>query len=149
MSIIFPTLNHPLRAPLAAEIHSRPPIRLEAPERITHLAVHGRNEVAAGASTGLQTRLLSDLCVHFGVTPPAGEAKYFFHDFGRFRLKWECHTEFAGYTFVASPQAAPSADARFAQMPSSELPEGWLLSLKGRLLVATHVVLDRASGSAE
>ena len=34
MSIIFSTLNHPLRAPLAAEIHSRPPIRLEAPERI-------------------------------------------------------------------------------------------------------------------
>ncbi len=150
MPIVYSTLNHPLRVPLAAEIHSRPPMRLDAPEKITHLAVHGRNEPLAPADKlGLQSALLADFCAHFGVPAPAGNAKYFFHDFGRFRLKWECHTEFAGYTFVASPQAAPSADARFAQMPSSELPEGWLLSLKGRLLVATHVVLDRASASAE
>ena len=54
MPIIFPTLNHPLRVPLAAEIHSRPPIRLEAPERITQMAVHGRNE-AAGGRSGAQT----------------------------------------------------------------------------------------------
>lgn len=150
MPIVYSTLNHPQRVPLAAEIHSRPPIRLEAPEKITHLAVHGRNEPLAPADKlGLQSALLADFCAHFGVPAPAGNAKYFFHDFGRFRLKWECHTEFAGYTFVSSPQASPSADALFAQMPSSELPEGWLLSLKGRLLVATHVVLDRAGASAE
>ena len=86
MPIIFPTLNHPLRVPLAAEIHSRPPIRLEAPERITQMAVHGRNEATAGL-TGMQTALLASLCTQFGVTPPASEARYFFHDFGRFRLK--------------------------------------------------------------
>ncbi len=150
MPIVYSTLNHPLRVPLAAEIHSRPPIRLEAPERITHLAIHGRNEPLAPADKlGLQSSLLADFCAHFGVPAPAGNAKYFFHDFGRFRLKWECHTEFAGYTFVSSSNTTVGADHLFAQMPSTELPEGWLLSLKGRLLVATHVVLDRASASAE
>ena len=149
MSIIFPTLNHPLRAPLAAEIHSRPPIRLEAPERITHLAIHGRNEIAAGASAGQQTQLLGDLCVHFGVTPPAGEAKYFFHDFGRFRLKWECHTEFASYTFVSSARSAPAQDDVFAQMPSADLPQQWLLHLQGKLMVATHIVLEVATMSSD
>lgn len=150
MPIVYSTLNHPLRVPLAAEIHSRPPMRLEAPEKITHLAVHGRNEPLAPADKlGLQSSLLADFCGHFGVPAPAGNAKYFFHDFGRFRLKWECHTEFAGYTFVSSPSAASANDKLFAQMPSAELPEGWLLSLKGRLLVATHVVLDRASAPAE
>ena len=129
MSIIFPTLNHPLRAPLAAEIHSRPPIRLEAPERITHLAIHGRNEIAASAAAGSQSQLLADLCVHFGVTPPAAEAKYFIHDFGRFRLKWECHTEFASYTFVSSARSAPAEDDLFSQMPSADLPQQLLLRL--------------------
>jgi uncharacterized membrane-anchored protein len=150
MAIVFSTLNHPLRVPLAAEIHSRPPIRLEAPEVITHLAVHGRNEpLAAGDRLGMQSALLADFCARFGVPAPAGNAKYFFHDFGRFRLKWECHTEFASFTVVtaiASPLA--SADP-FARMPSSELPEDWLLSLKGRLIVATHIVLDHATASAE
>ena len=149
MPIVYSTLNHPLRVPLAAEIHSRPPMRLEAPEKITHLAIHGRNEpLAPGDKLGLQSALLADFCAHFGVPPPAGNAKYFFHDFGRFRLKWECHTEFAGYTVVSSPSPSAS-DTLFAQMPSSELPEDWLLSLKGRLLVATHIVLNRAGGSAE
>ncbi len=149
MSIIFPTLNHPLRAPLAAEDHSRPPIRLEAPERVTQLASHGRNEVAAGASAGQQTQLLAELCMHFGVTPPAGEAKYFFHDFGRFRLKWECHTEFASYTFVASARSAQSQEDLFAHMPSADLPQQWVLRLQGRLMVATHVVLEVATLSAD
>lgn len=150
MPIVYSTLNHPLRVPLAAEIHSRPPIRLDAPEKITHLAVHGRNEpVSPADKLGLQSALLADFCAHFGVPAPTGNAKYFFHDFGRFRLKWECHTEFAGYTFVSSSHAPLEIDGLFAHMPSAELPEDWLLSLKGRLLVATHIVLDRASGTAE
>ena len=148
MAIVFPTLNHPLRAPLAAEIHSRPPIRLEAPERITHLAVYGRNEPATGAALGLQSGLLSELCVHFGVTPPAREAKYFFHDFGRFRLKWECHTEFAGYTFVTSSRSDNGAEFLFTNMPSTDLPEEWLLRLLGKLMVATHIMLEKATMSA-
>ncbi len=150
MPIVYSTLNHPLRVPLAAEIHSRPPMRLEAPEKITHLAVHGRNEPLTPADKlGMQSALLADFCTRFGVPAPAGNAKYFFHDFGRFRLKWECHTEFASYTVVASGSSAATHATPFAQMPSNELPEDWLLSLKGRLIVATHVVLDRATGPAE
>lgn len=147
MPIIFPTLNHPLRVSLAAEIHSRPPIRLEVPERITQMAVHGRNEPSSGR-LGVQTELLASLCVQFGVTPPADEARYFFHDFGRFRLKWECHTEFASYTFVAGMRTPRSPDNLFGQMPSADLPEAWLLRLQGLLMVATHIVLEKASESA-
>lgn len=149
MSIVYPTLNHPLRVPLAAEFHSRPPIRLEAPEKITHLAVHGRNEPQAPADRlGLQSALLAELCAYFGVPAPAGNAKYFFHDFGRFRLKWECHTEFASYTVVSATSPLTALAAPFSSMPANELPQDWLLSLKGRLVVAAHVVLDRATGPA-
>ncbi|CAM8634246.1 COG4949 Uncharacterized membrane-anchored protein conserved in bacteria [Oxalobacteraceae bacterium] len=150
MSIVYSTLNHPLRVPLAAEIHSRPPVRLEAPEAITHLAVHGRNEPRApGDRLGMQSALLADFCARFGVPAPAGNAKYFFHDFGRFRLKWECHTEFASFTVVNATSSPLAGATPFARMPSSELPEDWLLSLQGRLLVATHILLDNATASAE
>ncbi len=150
MSIVFSTLNHPLRVPLAAEIHSRPPVRLEAPEAITHLAIHGRNEPRApGDRLGMQSALLADFCTRFGVPAPAGNAKYFFHDFGRFRLKWECHTEFASFTVVNATSSPLAGATPFARMPSSELPEDWLLSLQGRLLVATHILLDNATASAE
>ncbi len=154
MPIVFSTLNHPLRVPLAAEVHSRPPMRLDAPERITHLAVHGRNEPLAPAEKrGMQSALLAAFCSHYGVTPPAGNAKYFFHDFGRFRLKWECHTEFAGYTFVSARRSATEAGSAteelFAAMPSADVPQDWLLSLQGKLLVATHIALERASASAD
>ena len=67
MSIVYSTLNHPLRVPLAAEIHSRPPVRLEAPEAITHLAIHGRNEPRApGDRLGMQSGLG---CQHPPATP--------------------------------------------------------------------------------
>jgi uncharacterized membrane-anchored protein len=145
MPIVYPTLNHPLRVPLAAEIHSRPPMTLDAPERITHLAIYGRNDIhESGDNAALQLQLLAALCTHFGVTAPASEAKYFFHDFGRFRLKWECHTEFASYTFVAGHKPTPTSDTLFKQMPLSDLPEEWLLSLRGMVMGASHVVLERS-----
>ena len=142
MAIVFPTLNHPLRAPLAAEIHSRPPIRLEAPERITHLGIFGRNEPEENQTVGVQTQLLADLCMHYGVTPPVVEAKYFFHDFGRFRLKWEGHSEFSSFTFVSSVHGDLKPEGLFERMPSEDLPHEWLLRLQGKLMVATHIVLE-------
>ena len=150
MPIVYATLNHPLRVPLSAEIHSRPSMRLEAPERITHFAVYGRNEhVQAGETLGWQSALLQAFCIHFGAPAPSGDAKYFFHDFGRFRLKWECHTEFASYTFVAATHKQSDGDNIFAHMPSADLPEAWLLQLQGALIVATHIVLDRANSAAQ
>ena len=155
MPIVYSTLNHPLRVPLAAEIHSRPPIKLEAPERITHLALYGGVDMqGAGDNVAMQQRLLAMLCTHFGVTSPSGGAKYFFHDFGRFRLKWECHTEFATYTFVASASTSTSArtedtnEAYFSHMPVADVPEEWLLSLQGKVISANHVILERANETA-
>ena len=145
MTIVFPTLNHPLRVPLSAEIHSRPPIRLEAPERITHLGIFGRNEPEENKTVGVQTQLLADLCTHYGVIPPVVEAKYFFHDFGRFRLKWECHSEFSSFTFVSSVHGDSKPDGLFERMPSEELPQEWLLRLQGKLMVATHIVLESSA----
>jgi uncharacterized membrane-anchored protein len=150
MAIVYSSLNHALRVPLAAEVHSRPFLRLDAPESITHLAVYIRNaDNSNGSDAVLQHATLAALCGHFGVTAPVREAKYFFHDFGRFRLKWECHTEFATYTFAERHVDDVDVTAAFERVPLSHLPQEWLLALQGKIMVAAHVVLDKTQGEAE
>lgn len=148
MTVSYSTLNHTLRVPLAAEIHSRPFLVLEAPEAVSHLAVY-RDRDHAGppdSNSASQHALLAALCGHFGVAAPAPGASYFYHDFGRFRLKWECHTEFATYTLAQRRPAGQTLAEAFAQMPSSHLPHAWLDGLAGRVLVAAHVVLEPGEG---
>lgn len=138
------SLNHRLRVPLAAEIHSRPFLRLEAPEILSHLAVCTADD-AAGASA--QHALLVALCAHFGVAGPHTDAKYFFHDFGRFRLKWECHTEFATYTFAERLEEGLATGAALARAPVRHVPHEWLERLAGRVMVAAHVLLEGAGAA--
>jgi uncharacterized membrane-anchored protein len=150
MTMIYSSLNHALRVPLAAEVHSRPSLRLDGPESVTHLAVYACEERDRGASNAaVQHAILAALCTHFGVTAPGPGAKYFFHDFGRFRLKWECHTEFATYAFAGKRDSHLSIEDAFAQAPLFQIPQEWLLSLKGRIMVAAHVVVDRTEGPAD
>ncbi len=154
MPIAYSTLNHPLRVPLAAEAHSRPFLQLEAPETVTHLAVYARAAAGDGApvaddTQGWQQRTLSALCGFFGVAGPAADAKYFYHDFGRFRLKWECHTEFATYTFAQRHDANAAPAEAFQRLPLLHIPQQWLLSLEGTVIVAAHVVLEKASQASD
>jgi len=144
MSINFFALNYRARVSLAAEIHSRPFLKLTTPELISHLAIFPDlplNE--AGATHHKQQNLiLADLCTHFAVTPPAQDAKYFYVDLGAFRLKWECHTEFASYTFARHQDKPTSLEQSLKNMPIAQLPESWLARLEGQILVAAHVILD-------
>lgn len=143
MSIVYTSLNHPERAKLAAEVHSRPVLHLEAPETLTHFAVHDQADASRHAV--IRHALLADLCARFGVTAPDIEAKHFFYDFGHFRLKWEGHTEFATYTFAQRHETALSTEEAFAATPLAQVPQDWLRVLQGKVLVAAHVVLECAS----
>ncbi len=150
MAIVYSNLNHPLRVPLAAEVHSRPFLRMDAPESLTHLAVYVRNEAGVSSdNVAVQHAALSALCTYFGVSSPSTEAKYFFHDFGRFRLKWECHAEFATYTFAQTHEENLPIAGAFERVPLSHIPQEWLAGLQGKIMVAAHVVLDRANSAAD
>lgn len=141
-SLTYSNLSHPLRIPLAAEVHSRPFMRLQAPETLTHFAVYlpqtGEEKVDNARE---QHAILSSLCEHFGVTGPSVGAKHFFHDFGRFRLKWECHTEFATYMFTQVQERQLPVREVFAQVPLMQIPKQWLLGLQGKIMGASHVAL--------
>ncbi|NMM26270.1 MAG: DUF3422 domain-containing protein [Glaciimonas sp.] len=149
MTFTYSRLNHPLRVPLAAEVHSRPSLRLSASENLTHLAVYAQGNSSVGNDNlALQHAILADLCVYFGAAAPTEEAKYFFHDFGQFRLQWECHTEFATYTFAKSHVEQAAVDDIFDHMPLALIPQGWLLRLEGKLMVAAHVALGPSDAAA-
>ncbi len=150
MSIAHTSFNHVLRIPLAAEVHSRPSLRLNGPETLTHLAVYSCEEGDSDSDSdqsAAQHALLAELCLPFGVSAPHPEARYFFHDFGSFRLQWESHTEFSTYTFAERHERKMSPEDAFVQVPLRHIPETWLLGLTGKVMVATHVVLQQASAS--
>lgn len=128
-------LNHPLRLALAGEIHARPFMVLEAPARISHLAIH----IDGGEATHDQR--LATLCARFGVAPPAVGAQYFFHDFGHFRLKWERHTEFSTFSFVEAGEEGGD----FQLTALRHVPADWLATLHGSVIVASHLIAERGA----
>jgi uncharacterized membrane-anchored protein len=122
--------EHPSRPALAAEVHARPFLLLQAPVKVSYLAaVSGERGAAADHAH------LSLLCARQGVAPPAPGATHFAGDLGPFRLKWERHTEFSSYTFVRD---GPFADP-FAEPAAGWVPQDWMAAIPGPILAAIHL----------
>jgi uncharacterized membrane-anchored protein len=130
--------DHPDRALLAGEIHSRPSEALETPARITYVAL-----VVNPEEREAEWQHIASLCEFFSVSPPARDAIHFATDLAPIRLKWERHSEFSGYTFVAR-RASPTL---FSDPPIRTLPKGWLASAPGRTLFAAHASLVPAAAA--
>jgi uncharacterized membrane-anchored protein len=123
-----------LRVLLHNEIHARPFVPLQAPERISHMAV-----LSGEQAGGHERDHLDHLCRHYGVATPTG-SNHFSHDFGDFRLRWERHTEFCTYTFMRhGPIAVPFRDPAV-----SLVPRDWLADFPGERIVALHLAFERA-----
>src|SRR3546814_9281026 len=106
--------DHPLRASLNAEVHSRPFARLQSPERISHLAL-----LSGEGAAERERRHVAALCESRGVGGPPASASHFYCDLRSFRLKWERHTEFSTYTFfVSGPFAAERSEAHTSALQS-------------------------------
>lgn len=127
--------DHPERLALADEVHARPPEPLQTPMLASHVAV-----LLEADERAAEARHLERLCTRFGVMPPAAGATQFSARLGALRLKWERHGEFSGYT-VFVPAEADSSEASFAATAAAQLPEGWLASVPGRTVAASHALL--------
>ncbi|UTW13603.1 DUF3422 family protein [Marinobacterium rhizophilum] len=131
---------HPLRASLYDELHSRPFQQIQAPARVTHLAV-----LCPESERARQFRHLQALCELFGAPVPAQDSSCFQQDFGDLRVRRETHMEFVAYTFIhlgAVDAAIPAADAPFALTALALLPPGWLDQLHGAVVGAFHVAFE-------
>lgn len=133
-------VDHPQRLELNDEVHARPPEALSTPARITFLALY-----TAWQERDAQHRHLADLVRRYGLEPPPPRANHYSADLGAFRVKWERHTEFTRYKFIA-----PGCDARepFGQPAISLLPRDWIAGLPGEVLVATNVALLHQENAA-
>jgi uncharacterized membrane-anchored protein len=128
--------DHPLRMELHEEVHARPSEALQAPLRITFLAL-----VSDASNREREWQHVRDLAAHFGIGLPAQALNHLSADLGPFRLKFERHSEFARYKFIV-----PGVDgAPFAQPALHAVPADWLAALPGTLMVAAHVALVAAN----
>jgi uncharacterized membrane-anchored protein len=132
---MFPP-DHALRATLAEEVHARPPEAIQAPARASYVGVLVEPEQRRSELAHLVT-----LCETQGVVPPQTGATHFRAEFGTgptaFRLKWERHGEFSGYTVIA----AGVYEQPFQHVAAALLPAGWLSSIPGVTLAAVHAKL--------
>ena len=132
---MFPP-DHALRATLAEEVHARPPEAMRAPARASYVAVLVEPE-----QRGWELEHLATLCETHGVTPPGPGVTHFRTDFGSgagaFRLKWERHGEFSGYTVIAGG----IHEQPFQNVAAALLPMGWLVGIPGATIAAVHAKL--------
>ena len=132
MSTALPA-DHPFRGQLNDEVHARPPDALQAPARVSYLAM-----LADAAQMDAAFQAVNALAVQFDTPKPPAGASHYSADFGPFSLKWERHSEFVRYTVVVSGEGDTTALAA--------VPPEWVAALPGEVVVALHVTLTEAHG---
>lgn len=124
------------RFELSNESHARTPEPLSTPASVSYLVLFPNAQ-----DTERDLAPVRVLAQRFGVTEPPAGINHYSADFGPFRLKWERHTEFTRYFFIAP---GPDADADpFGQPATARLPTAWLAELPGKTLVAVQIVLRK------
>jgi uncharacterized membrane-anchored protein len=126
------SLDHPLRAELANELHARPFLRIAGPAAVAHYAIYADGDAA------VHGELLGALCRLTGLDAPAHGATHHTARWGSDRqLKWERHTEFSTFTFVASRHD----DDCFSDHATRHVPPAWFQALENKQFVAVRIEL--------
>lgn len=125
-------MDHALRASLANELHARPFLRLSGSVALAHLAIY------AGDDAAVHEQLLRALCDLTGMpAPEPGSTHYAAQWNGERQLKWERHTEFSTYTFVASRRDTDY----FSGLATDHVPQEWFAQIAGMRFVAIRMEL--------
>ena len=114
---------------------TRPSERITVPERASYLAL-----ATDASNRDAEYLCIVELCTRHGVPPPAPDLNHFQVDLGVFRPKWERRTECNSYTFFHQGQFK----APFADPVIDSVPQDWLESLPGEVLVAANVALRKS-----
>ncbi|MCJ8143555.1 DUF3422 domain-containing protein [Ancylobacter sp. A5.8] len=133
--------DHPLRAPVLAELHARPFVSIATPARILHVAFLVDRDAARADRSAFAA-----FCASRGHPGPAADAKQHRVAFGGAVLRWERHAEFTTYTWELPAEDLMEGGLPF--QPSSASFGATLLQMPqpGPLLVAVdlHLVTDTA-----
>lgn len=124
--------EHPQRQAAHNEVHARPSEPLDTPARISYIILF-----ADWPPDERDWQPLVDLAERYEAIPPKANAAHYSANFGDFRLRWERHTEFSRYFFVADG----CGNRPFDDPVIAKLPEDWLASLPGQLLYAGNLTV--------
>jgi uncharacterized membrane-anchored protein len=135
--------EHALRRALHNEVHARPPEPMSAPLAITHVVMLAD----AAARDASREHLLALLRDHHLPVPDAS-ANHLRIDVGRWRLRWELHTEFVTWTFMVDATAGlPKADDYGLAL--RVIPQQWLQALPGECLSRIHLWAEQTDNLAD
>ncbi len=133
--------DHPLRYALANELHARPFPSLDVPCGAVFLAIKRPSDAAARDKDADRAHLTA-LLDRFGASHPQPGATHWFGDLGKFKLKWEQHTEFVTYTlFVPSLEDRPFDGKAF-----DAFPEQWLADAPGARVTSALIRVEQDPG---
>jgi uncharacterized membrane-anchored protein len=131
--------DHPLRYRLANELHARPFPNLAAPAQAIFIAIKQPKDAAKRDRSVDRSHLIA-LLDRFGADHPAPDATHFFGDLGKFRLKWEQHTEFVTYTAFLPV----NGDRAFHPAAWEVFPEDWLAQAPGVRITSAQIRIEVA-----
>lgn len=134
--------DHPLRYALTNELHARPFPALGAPSFAAFLAIKQPHD-AAGRDRDKDRDHLVALLDRFGAQHPQPGATHWFGDLGKYRLKWEQHTEFLSYTIFGDGVA----DRPFDPQTFEVFPADWLAAAPGVRITSALVRIEHRPGA--
>ena len=139
-----PMEDHPLRYALANELHARPFPSLDAPCGAIYLAIK-RPEEAADRDREADREHLTQLLDRYGAQHPQPGATHWFGELGKFKLKWEQHTEFVTYTmFMPTLEERPFDPKAFDTFPAD-----WLARIPGARITSALIRVEGNPGPDE
>ena len=125
-------IEHAERRTLNDEVHARPSGSLQTPGIVTYIA--RLPDTGRGGEENNAADMLENLLARYSVAAPEPAVKHLATTLGSARLRWERHTEYDRFTFVA----AAAGDEPFVPAAELALPADWLARMRGEVLVGVH-----------
>ncbi|MCA0045241.1 DUF3422 family protein [Celeribacter litoreus] len=132
-----PLIDHPRRYELSNELHARPFPEVGTNARAAYLAIRASGD-AARRDRDLDRAHLLSLLDRYGAAHPAPGATHYIGPLGKYRLKWESHTEFVTYTIFADGVA----DRAFDKGTFDLFPEEWLAEAPGQRITSALIRVE-------
>ncbi len=129
--------DHPLRYQLSNELHARPFPTINVPGTAVFLALKPPKDAARRDRDKDFAHLISLLDRH-GAPHPQPGATHYFGDLGRYRLKWESHTEFVTYTVFSDHLSARAYDPADFEV----FPDDWLKEAPGERITSAMIRIE-------
>ncbi|WP_434286474.1 DUF3422 family protein [Celeribacter sp. SCSIO 80788] len=139
-----PLQDHPRRYELANELHARPFPEVTSNARAAYLAIRAAGD-AARRDRDLDRAHLLALLDRYGAAHPAPGATHYIGPLGKYRLKWESHTEFVTYTIFAEGVAERAFDKNTFDL----FPEDWFDAAPGQRITSALIRVETVQEDAQ